>query len=66
MTLFIFFTMWSKKPWYFKFVFNEISQNYHKVYKSLFNNKYHVTLKFKKHEIKDIISIFVSSKNWDF
>lgn len=52
----------SKKPWYFKFVFNEISQNYHKAYKSLFNNKYHVTLKFKKHEIKDIISIFVSSK----
>ena len=50
----------SKKPWYLGFVFNKISNNYQKAYKNLFKNSYHVTLKFKKHEIPQIINIIKS------
>jgi len=52
----------SKKPWYFSFIFNDISENYQQAYKNLFNNKFHVTMKFKKHEIKVLINILISRK----
>ena len=52
----------SKKPWYFENVFNDISEYYQQAYKNLFNNKFHVTMKFKKHEIKVLINILISRK----
>ena len=46
----------SKKPWYFENVFNDISEYYQQAYKNLFNNKFHVTIKFKKHEVDPLLS----------
>ena len=46
----------SKKPWYFENVFNDISEYYQQAYKNLFNNKFHVTIKFKKHEVGPLLS----------
>ena len=47
----------SNKPWYFENTFNQISNYYNKEYKKVFRNKYHVTFKFKKHEIPMLIDI---------
>ena len=49
----------SKKPWYLG-LFSIKFQIYQKAYKNLFKNSYHVTLKFKKHEIPQIINIIKS------
>ena len=48
----------SNKPWYFENTFNQISDYYNKEYKKVFRNKYHVTFKFKKHEIPMFLDIF--------
>ena len=47
----------SNKPWYFENTFNQISDYYNKEYKKVFRNKYHVTFKFKKHEIPMFLHI---------
>ncbi len=47
----------SNKPWYFENTFNQISDYYNKEYKKVFRNKYHVTFKFKKHEIPMFLDI---------
>lgn len=52
----------SKKPWYLDFVLKSISSNYQIAYKNLFKNKYHVTLKFKKHEIPVMLDVIKSKE----
>lgn len=47
----------SNKPWYFENTFKEISKYYNREYMKVFRNKYHVTFKFKKHEIPIFIDI---------
>tara|TARA_B100000242_G_scaffold226421_1_gene166828 strand:- start:218 stop:1129 length:912 start_codon:yes stop_codon:yes gene_type:complete len=48
----------SNKPWYFENTFNQFSNYYNNEYRKVFRNKYHVTFKFKKHEIPMLIDIF--------
>ncbi len=55
----------SNKPWYFENTFNQISNYYNKEYRKIFRNKYHVTFKFKKHEIPIFINI-CKNKNIKF
>tara|TARA_Y100000816_G_scaffold208839_1_gene154659 strand:+ start:24934 stop:25845 length:912 start_codon:yes stop_codon:yes gene_type:complete len=55
----------SNKPWYFENTFKEISKYYNREYMKVFRNKYHVTFKFKKHEIPIFIDI-CKTKNVKF
>ena len=55
----------SNKPWYFENTFKEISKYYNREYMKVFRNKYHVTFKFKKHEIPMFIDI-CKTKNVKF
>ena len=50
----------SKKPWYFENVFLELSNYYQMAYKKYFQNKFHATLKLKKHEIRPLLLILKS------